>query len=101
MHRSLTSDELLEIEQRVNEIIDMHLDVTEAYITRFEAAQNFNLSRLPETAGDLIRIVRIGDYDACPCIGHHVQNTKQIGRFKLVSSDYNNGVLRIRFKNIC
>ena len=32
----------------------------------------FNLSRLPEDAGENIRIVTIGDYDTCPCIGPHV-----------------------------
>ena len=100
MNRALTNEELVEIEQRVNEIINQYLAITEEFITRADAALHFNLSRLPESAGDRIRIVRIGAYDACPCIGPHVANTQQIGKFMIISSDYNEGVVRIRFKAI-
>ena len=96
--RVLLEEELREIERRVNDMIDKGVDVTEEFVTRAQAAERFNLSRLPESAGDRVRIVRMGEYDACPCIGPHVQNTKQIGRFKILSSDYNEGVVRIRFK---
>jgi alanyl-tRNA synthetase len=98
IQRALSPEELQEIERRVNEMIERQLDVIEEYITRAEASLHFNLSRLPESAGDRIRIVRIGDYDACPCIGPHVANTRQIGKFKIVSSDYKDGVVRIRFR---
>ncbi len=59
---------------------------------------NLILVRLPDDAGDQIRIIQIGDYDSCPCIGQHVNNTSEIGEFKIVSSSYNEGVLRLRFK---
>jgi alanyl-tRNA synthetase len=98
--RPLTDEELRQIEETVNKVIAQQLNVTEHFITRDEAEKAFNLSRLPESAGDNIRIVRIGDYDACPCIGPHVENTRQIGRFVLLSSDYLDGVVRIRFKRI-
>ena len=104
-HRMITQEEIDLIEKTVNQQIDQNLDVTEAFISRNEAIQHFNLSRLPESAGDSIRIVRIGEYDACPCIGPHVENTAQIGRFILLSADFAeptqehiHGVLRIRFK---
>ncbi|MBP6066203.1 MAG: alanine-tRNA synthetase second additional domain-containing protein [Bacteroides sp.] len=47
-----------------------------------------------------LRIVRIGNYDACPCIGKHLTNTSGIGTFNIISYDYNeeNQMLRIRFK---
>lgn len=44
------------------------------------------------------RIVRIGDYDDCLCVGLHVKNTSEIGQFVIVSHDYADGRLRIRFK---
>jgi len=47
---------------------------------------------------DEIRIVKIGDYDACPCIGPHVNSTKEIGEFRIGSTSFDNGVLRIRYK---
>lgn len=96
--RNLTEDEKEKIQNTVNEVIKKELPVTEAFIPREEAQKDFNLERLPDDAGNTIRIIRIGEYDACPCSGVHVNNTKQIGEFKIISSDFNNDVLRIRFR---
>ena len=96
--RNLNEEELKKIESRVNEIIKKNLDVSEKFISRQDAESKFNLERLPEDVGDKIRIIQVGDYDACPCIGQHVSNTSEIGEFKIVSSSFDNGVLRIRFK---
>ena len=51
-----------------------------------------------EPTKEQIRIVRIGDYDDCLCVGLHVKNTSEIGQFVIVSHDYADGRLRIRFK---
>ncbi|MBI5021667.1 MAG: hypothetical protein HZB59_09535 [Ignavibacteriales bacterium] len=96
--RDLTAEEKLEIEKRVNEIINSNLNVTEEFISREEAERMFNLNKLPDDAGERIRIIRIGDYDACPCSGPHVSNTSEIGNFKILSTSFENGFLRIRFK---
>ncbi len=98
--RNLTEDEIAEIERRVNEVIKQNLDVTESFIPLEEAKEKFNLSRLPEGEYDEIRIIKVGNYDACPCIGSHVKNTSEIGEFKLTSANFNNGILRVRFKLI-
>jgi len=97
-HRDLTEEEKQTIETEVNKVIDKHLDVTEKLIHIDQAKTLYNLDRLPENAGDQIRIIEIGDFDSCLCIGQHVSNTSEIGTFKIVSSSFNNGVLRIRFK---
>lgn len=86
------------IESQVNEIIRKDLPVMEAFITLEEARRHYNLEKLPPAAGDAIRIVKIGDYDACPCIGPHVTHTSEIGTIHITSSDYKEGVLRIRFR---
>ncbi len=96
--RNLTQQELDKIEKTVNEVINADMKVTEEFIPREEAQNKFNLERLPEEAGDNIRIIKIGDYDACPCIGMHISSTKEIGSFKIISSGFEDGVLRIRFK---
>ena len=49
-------------------------------------------------ASETLRIVRVGDYDACACIGAHVKNTAEIGTFKILSHDYENGRWRVRWK---
>jgi Ser-tRNA(Ala) deacylase AlaX len=96
--RNLTAEEIIEIENRVNEIISGDITVSEELYKKEEAEKKFNLSKLPNSAGDKIRIIKIGDYDTCPCSGLHVSNTKEIGKFKIISTDFNDGVLRIRFK---
>ena len=97
-NRPLDLDEEHELAQKVNEVISQQLDVNEKFLTLAEAAEKFNLSRLPEGSGDEVQIVTVGDYDACPCIGPHVKNTSEIGTFQLVSTSFENGILRIRYK---
>ena len=96
--RSLTPEEENELTDRINRAIDDRLDVSEKLISVEEAGQAFNLKRLPDESGDLVRIVSIGNYDKCPCIGPHVGNTAEIGKFQLVSTSFEDGVLRVRFK---
>jgi Ser-tRNA(Ala) deacylase AlaX len=96
--RNLPAIEVEQLQNRVNKIIEADLPVSEEFISRHEAERVFNLDRLPETASEAIRIVRIGDYDACPCIGPHVKSTKELGRFRVISAGFDQGVLRIRFK---
>ncbi len=95
--RNLTPEEIAEIDQRVNEVIQADMPVSESFMSREEAKQRFNVSRLPEEAGDTVRIVSIGDYDACPCSGVHAASSKEIGTFKITSYDHSNGVLRVRY----
>ncbi len=97
-NRFLSDDEIKEIEKRVNDVINADLKVTEEYISKEEAKRYYNIDRLPSDTGDKIRIVKIGDYDACPCIGPHINSTKIIGRFRITSKSFEDGVLRIRFK---
>lgn len=96
--RPLNAEEVTSLENDVNGVIDADLPVLERFASLDEARRAFNLSRLPDDAGDRIRIVSIGDYDHCPCIGPHVPTTGDIGTFRITSSGYENGVLRIRFK---
>ncbi|MEN6437397.1 MAG: hypothetical protein ABFD97_02315 [Syntrophobacter sp.] len=96
--RPLTDVEIRELEMRVNEIIDADSPVTEEFMPRDKAEKEYNLMRLPDDSGDIIRIIRIGDYDSCPCIGPHVRSTGEIGVFRIVSASFEEGVLRIRFK---
>jgi len=95
----LTPEEIKKIEHRVNEIIKSNLPITEEFLSETEAKTKFNLDRIPEgLALDKVRIVKIGDYDAIPCIGPHVTTTGEIEQFRIISHDYSNGILRIRYK---
>lgn len=92
-----TEEQVREIERRVNEQIERHLDVTCEYLTHDEAKSIVDLSKLPDNASDTLRIVRIGDYDACACIGAHVSNTAEIGTFRILTHDFTPGRWRMRF----
>jgi Ser-tRNA(Ala) deacylase AlaX len=96
--RKLTENEIEKINSNVNNIIQQDLKVVEEFITREDAKEKFDLARLPDDSGDKIRIIRIGDYDTCPCSGLHVAHTKEIGKFYINSTSFTDGVLRIRFK---
>lgn len=96
--RNISPTEISELENKVNEVIQNHLPVTEEIIDISDARSKFNLSRLPENSGDTLRIINVGDYDSCLCSGNHVVNTNEIGQFKIISTSYNDNVLRIRFK---
>ena len=96
--RELTQDEIANVQTRVNQIIQQNLPVRETYIARTAAAEQYNTEKLPPDAGDEIRIISIGDYDACPCIGPHVKSSAEIGEFRITSTAFDDGVLRIRYK---
>lgn len=96
--RDLTPEEKNALEERVNEAVRAGLPVREDFVSREEASGKFDLGRLPEVAGDRLRVIRIGDYDACPCAGAHVASTAEVGVFRIISTGFDNGVLRVRFK---
>ena len=95
-----TDEQVAAIEAKVNEVIAAAMPVTVEFMGREEATRIVDLSKLPEYASETLRIVRVGDYDDCACIGAHVQNTSEIGEFKILSHDFNDGIWRVRWKVI-
>lgn len=82
----------------MNDLIAQNLPVTYEFVTRDNIPEGVQLDRLPEDASATLRIVRIGEYDICPCIGQHVNSTAEIGFFHITSTSYDNGSFRIVFK---
>ncbi len=89
-----------EIERRMNELIEEDLPVTYEFVDRNHLPEGITINRLPADASEMIRIVRIGDYDVCACIGKHVRSTSQIGRFELLGTNWDEvkRAFRVRFK---
>ena len=89
-----------EIERRMNELINEDLPVTVEFVSRDNLPEGVSPDRLPDDASETIRLVRIGDYDVCPCIGKHVRSTGQIGRFEMLGTnwDEHERSFRVRFK---
>lgn len=89
-----------EIETRMNELIAEDLPVRYEVVDRADLPESVSADRLPEGVSEKIRLVHIGDYDVCPCIGKHVRSTAQIGKFVLLGTNWDEQkrAFRIRFK---
>ena len=98
MPAPLTDAELRSLEDYVNAAVAADVPVTIDYIPKAEAAERFDMSRLPDDASDTVRVVRIGNYDECLCAGTHVGHTAEIGTFRISSSRFADGVQRIVFR---
>ena len=98
LSRPLSPEEVAEVERRVNEQITLDLPVVTEMVTRDEVPAEVSLSRLPDDASEMLRLVRVGDYDVCPCIGRHVQHTAEIGRLRISSTSYKEGRQRLVFR---
>lgn len=95
-----TRQEERDIEREMQRLIEEDLPVTFEYVSRDEVPAEVNVERLPDDASDTLRLVRIGDYDVCLCIGKHVRSTSQIGRFEMLGTnwDEHEHSFRVRFK---
>lgn len=69
-------------------LIEEDMPITYEVVDRDHIPEGIDLTRLPEDVSKMLRIVRIGDYDICPCLGKHVKSTAQIGKFELLGTNY-------------
>ncbi|KRN89033.1 alanine--tRNA ligase [Ligilactobacillus ceti] len=93
---SVTKEQLAEIERIVNEKIWANMPV-ETIVTDLETAKEMGaIALFADKYGDTVRVVKAGDYSMEFCGGNHVDNTNEIGLFKIVSeSGVGAGVRRI------
>nr|WP_263325628.1 alanine--tRNA ligase [Neobacillus sp. Marseille-Q6967] len=78
-------DELEEIEKIVNEKIWKNIEVDISLKPIAEAKEMGAMALFGEKYGDIVRVVKVGDYSLELCGGCHVPNTSVIGLFKIVS----------------
>ena len=93
-----TEEQIRQVEAEVNCIIGADMEVSERYVSRAEVPQEIDLSKLPADASETLRLVYVGDYDVCPCLGAHVRRTGEIGSFRISSTSFNEGNFRIVFR---
>mgnify|MGYP001280921113 CR=1 FL=1 len=95
---ALTDEGVRSLEAYVNAAVEADVEVWDEVITQSEAMSRFDMSRLPDGASEMVRVVHIGRYDQCLCAGAHVRHTAEIGRFRITSCRWQNGVQRLVFK---
>lgn len=98
LNEAPTESQITEIENKVNEIISQNLAISIEFVSLEQAADYVDLRKLPEGTTGPIRLVKIGNYDVCACVGAHVSNTSEIAKFKIFSHDFENNRWRVRFK---
>ncbi|MBF4500130.1 alanine--tRNA ligase [Savagea sp. SN6] len=81
----VTPEELAEIERKVNEQIWQDIAVQIGEYSLDEAKQMGAMALFGEKYGDVVRVVRVGDYSLELCGGCHVARTSEIGLFKIES----------------
>ena len=93
---ALTPDELQRVELLVNEQILRGSAVTATEMPVDEAKKLGAMALFGEKYGDVVRVVRMGDFSAELCGGTHVNDTAKVGLFKILSeSSVASGVRRI------
>ncbi len=94
--QAMTSEQIRDVERRVNEQILAGLSVDTKVMTLEEAKKTGAMALFGEKYGESVRVVNMGDWSIELCGGTHVKNTAQIGQFKIVSeSGVAAGVRRI------
>ena len=83
--KALTKDELNKVEDLVNRKIAEALPVVTEEMTMEEAKKTGAMALFGEKYGDIVRVVKMGDFSVELCGGTHVSNTSHVGIFKILS----------------
>ena len=99
--KPISNEDIEKIETFVNTMVVKKTDVRTRLMTPDEAVENGALALFGEKYGDEVRVLSMGDdngkyFSSELCGGTHVKNTRDIGKFKIVSqSSIAAGVRRI------
>ncbi|MCD6587294.1 MAG: alanine--tRNA ligase [Candidatus Fermentibacteraceae bacterium] len=93
----MTDEQKLEVEALVNDAINAEVPVVMKEMSPDEAEATGALGFFKDKYGDIVKVYSIGSYSTEICGGPHVNNTSELGRFRLVSEKSSSrGVRRIK-----
>ncbi len=100
-NKAISKDEMIKINDLVNEVIRGSTDIKTRIMTPKEAVNMGALALFGEKYGEEVRVVFMGKenngfFSTELCGGTHVKNTKEVGKFKIISqSSISSGVRRV------
>src|SRR5262245_36553600 len=95
--RAMTKEEIAEVEKLVQDAIDREITVTSEVMKYSDVGKSGAIGLFEDRYGNDVSVYTIGEVSKEVCTGPHVQNTKEIGHFKIVKEQSSSaGVRRIR-----
>jgi alanyl-tRNA synthetase len=99
--QKMTDAELKAVENIVNEQINRKLPVTFSEITLDEARKKKAIGLFESKYGERVKVYEVGDFSMEICGGPHVNNTSELGEFKIMKEQaVSAGIRRIKAKVI-
>jgi alanyl-tRNA synthetase len=97
--RAMSKEQVDKVESLVQSWIDADLPVTSSHMSKDDAMKSGAIGLFQDRYGGDVTVYQIGDVSRELCGGPHVQNTAEIGRFKIQKEQSSSaGVRRIRAK---
>lgn len=95
--RKLTAEEIKQIEDEVNRVIKLGLEVKKEELPLQDALDSGAHGEFGAKYPPKVSVYSVGDYSKEICMGPHVQNTKELGKFKIVKEQSSAaGIRRIK-----
>ena len=93
----MTKEQISEVEQIVNNQIQKNLDVTWYEMSVSEAQKFGAIGLFEKKYGEFVKVYSIGDYSKEICGGPHIENTGDLGVFKITKEQsVGSGIRRVR-----
>ena len=95
--RKLTKEEIQAVEEEVNRLIEEGLPVSNEEMKLQEALDSGAQAEFGTRYPEKVSVYHIGEYSKEICMGPHVENTKELGNFKIKKEESSSaGVRRIK-----
>jgi alanyl-tRNA synthetase len=93
----MTEEQVKKVEEMVNDVIKRSLPVTMEVMTLEQAKDNGATALFAGKYGEQVKVYTIGDFSKEVCGGPHVNNTSELGKFRILKEESSSaGVRRIR-----